>query len=164
MPVRNKVGPSTNGAVPEHFPLPLQEPFEVELETGRVVQMVIGELSMLLEAGDIPNDLLPIAVAQIYPPDKFDERAWAQQGKERLRLAKWLVGKVLRTPIGSSGPSAALTVDQLYHEEIWEIYGMANRPARALDNFRRQQARHVAVVSAMQDVGPVAEPAPGGDQ
>ena len=148
MPVRNKTTPSTNGTATERFPLPLQEPFEVQLETGRKVQLVIGELSMLLEAGDIPNDLLPIAVQQIYPPDKFDERAWAQQGSERLRLAKWLVGKVLRTPV---------PVEQLYHEEVWEIYGLANRPARALDNFRRQQARHVAVISDLQDAGPVAE-------
>lgn len=136
---------ASNGAEPEHFPVPLTEAFTVELDTGRVVEMVIAELSMLYEAGEIPDELTPIAARQLFPPAAPNEREQQQRYRERLRLAKWVVSRVLRTPI---------PVEQLYHDEIWQIYGLANDPARALDNFRRQQARHVAALPEVQDTGP----------
>ncbi len=111
--------------------------------------MVIGELSMFFEAGDIPDTLLPIAIQQLFPPAVQSTAERAKHYAEELRLAKWLVGKVLR---------CAVPVDQLYHDEIWEIYGLANAPARALENFRRQQAFTLATASGLRAIRPTAEP------
>jgi len=131
------------------IPLPLHDTFTVELGTGRVVEMVVAELDMLQDNGEIPNELAAIVARELYPPAANDA-ARAKHAAERYRLAKWLVEHVLRGPTEFS---------ELYSAEIWEIYNLANDPARALDNFRRQQTRHVGLVSGLQDVGGQAEPA-----
>lgn len=67
---------SVNGNnVPDDFPVPLEGTITVKLETGRVVEMVIGELSMLYEMGEIPNDLTAIAVRTLFPPKEKIGRA-----------------------------------------------------------------------------------------
>lgn len=135
------------------LPIPLHESITVELDTGRVVEMVVGELSMLYEAGEIPDELTGIAARELFPPAKEDEREREKRYRERLRLAKWVVGRVLRNPLVVENPQAAneIAITHLYHDEIWDIYSLANSPARAMDSFRRQQARHVGVVSEVQD-------------
>lgn len=135
---------------PDDFPVPLEGIITVELDTGRVVEMMIGELSMLYEMGEIPSELTAIAAKSLFPPAKENDAEREKRYWERWRLAKWLVGRVLVTKID---------VNRLYHDEIWQIYNMANSPARAMENFRRQQAGHVGSVSSLQDVEPSAEPA-----
>lgn len=125
------------------IPLPLHDPFLVELDTGRVVEMVVAELEMLLEADEIPNELTSIAARELYQPVTSDADR-AKRGKERYQLAKWQAEHVLRGPT---------KISELYSSEIWQIYNLANDPARALDNFRRQQTRHVGHLSGLQDVG-----------
>lgn len=133
------------------IPLPLTETFTVELDTGRVVEMVVAELEMLQEREEIPNELTSIAARELYQPLANDgERA--KRGRERYKLACWLAGHVLRGPTKFS---------ELYSSEIWQIYNLANDPARAVDNFRRQQARDVGTVSAVQDVERSTEQAAG---
>jgi hypothetical protein len=138
---------------PHDFPHPLDGVITVKLDTGRVVEMVIGELSMLYEAGEIPNDLTSIAVRTLFPPAKEDENQREKRYWERWKIVKWLVGRVLKTKID---------LNRLYHDEIWQIYNMANSPALAMDNFRRQQTEHVGDLSGQQDVGTSAEPTPEG--
>lgn len=121
------------------LPIPLEGSITVELDTGRVVEMVVGELSMLYELGEIPDELTEIAARELFPPDKSSDRNPPQRYAERMRLVRWVVERVLVTKI---------PVNHLYHDELWEIWGLANSPARAMDNFRRQQARHVGSVSA----------------
>jgi hypothetical protein len=140
---------SNNGAG-ETLPRPLQDAIGIELDTGRTVSLVIAELSMLYELGEIPDELTPLAARELFAPAKDDERERGQRYLERLRLARWVVGKVLRTP--------GLGVEELYHDEIWEIYSLANSPARALETFRRQQARRVDSVSKVPEIQPNAQP------
>lgn len=144
------------------LPIPLHDSITVELDTGRVVEMVVGELSMLYELGEIPDDLTPIAARELLAPPK-DEPPAAREKRyfERLKLARWVAGRVLTQPRVVEKPkgNAEIAITGLYHDEIWQIYGLANSPASALDNFRRQQARHVATLPGQQDVGPQAEPA-----
>ena len=150
------VGQSTNGSgphisSPDDFPLPLSGVITVELTTGRVVQMVIGELEMLYELGEIPNELTRIAARELTVPSPANDSEREKRFADRARLVKWVVERVLVSP--------KMEVAHLYRDEVWQIYNMANSPALALDNFRRQQARHVGVVRPMQDVGTSAEPA-----
>lgn len=142
------------------LPIPLRDSITVELETGRVVEMVVGELSMLYEMGEVPDDLSSIAARELYPPASENPQERIKRNRERLRIAKWLVARVLRNPVVVEKPEAAheIAIDHLYHDEIWEIWTLANSPARAMDNFRRQQARHVGAVSGLQDVGAATEP------
>lgn len=139
---------------PANFPIPLEGVITVELTTGRVVQMVIGELEMLYERGEIPNELTRIAARELMTPPPTSEAEREKRYMERLRLVRWVAGRVLVAP--------QMDVAHLYHDEIWQIYDMANSPALALDNFRRQQARHVGVVPGQQDVEPTTEPAAAG--
>lgn len=131
-------------AASEKLPIPLQEPITVELDTGREVEMVIGELSMLYELGEIPDELTEIAARELFAPRADDDAGAAKRYAERMRLVRWVVQRVLVNDI---------PVEHLYHDEIWELYGLTNNPARALSNFRRQQARHVGTVSTLQDSG-----------
>lgn len=144
---------------PGELPIPLHESITIELDTGRVVEMVVGELSMLYEVGEIPDDLTGIAARELFPPAKEEDREREKRYRERLRLAKWVVARVLRNPVVVDNPQAAneIAISHLYHDEIWDIYSLANSPARAMDNFRRQQARHVGAVSEMQDALAIAE-------
>lgn len=141
------------------LPIPLHDSFTVELDTGRVVEMVVGELSMLYEAGEIPDELTKVAVRTLFPPATPDEREREQRYYERLRLAKWVVERVLVHPRVVDAPQGEgeIAISHLYHDEIWQIYELANSPARAMSNFRRQQARHVGTVSRQQDVEAAAE-------
>lgn len=119
------------------IPLPLHDSFVVELDTGRVVEMVVAELEMLQENGDIPNELTSIAARELYQPIANDAER-AKRGRERYQLARWQAEYVLRGPT---------KIEELYSSEIWQIYNLANDPARTLDNFRRQQTRHVGELS-----------------
>lgn len=138
-----------NGSTPSDFPVPLEGTITVKLDTGRVVEMVIGELSMLYEMGEVPNELTPIAIRTLFPPAQEKESEREKRYFERWKVVKWLVSRVLVSKI---------EVNRLYHDEIWQIYNMANSPALALENFRLQQAQHVADLSGQQDVGDTAEP------
>lgn len=140
---------------PADFPVPLQGEITVELSSGRVVTMVIAELEMLYEMGEIPNDLARIAARELVVPVSSNESEREKRFMERLRLVKWVAGRVLVEP--------KIEIDRLYRTELWEIYEMANSPARALENFRVQQARHVGAVSGLQDVGAEAEPTATGE-
>ena len=151
------VGQSTNGngigphiSDPNDFPIPLEGIITVELTTGRVVEMVIGELEMLYELGEIPNELTRIAARELTVPTPTNDSEREKRFADRLKLVKWVVGRVLVSP--------KIDTARLYNDEVWQIYNMANSPALALDNFRRQQARHVGVVRPVQDVGTSAEP------
>lgn len=144
----------------DDFPVPLSGSIIVELDTGRVVELVIAELSMLYELGEIPDELTTIAAKTLFAPaqDK-DEREREKNYMARLRLAKWVAARSLVNPRVVEKPTKTneITINHLYHDEIWQIYNFALSPAFALDNFRLQQARHVAVVSGLQDVGDETE-------
>ena len=146
------------------LPIPLRDPVTVELATGRVVEMVVGELEMLYELGEIPDDLTRVAVRELFPPANPDERERGERLRERLRLIKWVVRRVLVHPRVVDEPQGPdeIAIDYLYNDEVWEIYRLANSPARALASFRRQQARRVGPVSRQQDVGATAEPEAAG--
>lgn len=133
------------------LPVPLEESIFVELSTGRVVEMVIGELSMFYELGRIPDELKSMAAKILFSAGKDDLKEVEKRYFERLELAKWTVSEVL---VNNSTP-----ITRFYHEEIWEIYNLANDPARAMENFRFFQSRHVGVVPGQQDVGTSTEPA-----
>jgi hypothetical protein len=155
---------TSNGNLPSvspvtDFPAPLEETLVVKLDTGRVVKMVVAELSMLYEAGEIPDELTPIASRALFPAGKEDEREREHSYRERLRLAKWVAGRVLRNPVVVDNPKGGneITIGRLYHDEIWQIYGLANSPVEALRNFRRQQASHVGAAPEVQAVQPTAE-------
>lgn len=134
----------------DEFPQPLEESIFVELSTGRVVEMVIGELSMFYELGEIPDELKGIAAKILFSAGKDDLKEVEKRYFERLKLARWTVGKVLR--------NSQVASERFFHDEIWEIYNLANDPARALENFRFFQAKHVESVSQVQDDGAVTEP------
>lgn len=134
----------------DQFPAPLEESVFVELSTGRVVEMVIGELSMFYELGRIPDELKGIAAKILFTSAKDNPKEIEKRYFERLELAKWTVSEVL---VNNSTP-----ITRFYHEEIWEIYNYANDPARAMENFRLFQARHVGSVHGQQDVEAQAEP------
>lgn len=143
-----------NGAVPHlsspnDFPIPLEGIITVRLDTGRVVDMVIGELSMLYEVGEIPDDLKPIAAKQLFPAAQEKDSDREKRYWERFRVVKWLVERVT---LGT------LDVARLYHDEIWQIYNMANNPAAAMENFRRQQTGDVGALSGLENMGTAAEP------
>ena len=124
------------------LPLPLEGVITVELRTGRVVEMVVAELEALQEIGEIPNELAGLVARELYAPVK-DEGEYIQRGRERYKIAKWLVAHVLRGPTKFA---------ELFRSEIWEIYNMCQEPARALDNFRKFQARHVGRLSALPEM------------
>jgi hypothetical protein len=132
------------------LPVPLEESIFVELSTGRIVEMVIGELSMFYELGRIPDELKRMAAKILFTAGKDDLKEVEKRYFERLELAKWTVSEVL---INNSTP-----LSRFYHEEIWEIYNLANDPARAMENFRFFQAKHVGVVSEGGDIRQAAEP------
>lgn len=134
----------------EDYPAPLEETIFVELGTGRVVEMVIGELSMFYELGRIPDELKGIAAKILFTAAKDNPKEIEKRYFERLELARWTASEVLRN---NSTPIA-----RFYHDEIWEIYNLANDPARALETFRRFQASHVGVVSESGDLREDAEP------
>lgn len=134
----------------DEFPMPMEESFFVELSTGRVVEMVIGELSMFYELGEIPDELKGVAAKILFSAGKDDLKEIEKRYFERLKLARWTVGKVLRNNV--------VPVERFYHDEIWEIYNLANDPARALENFRLFQERHVGTLPQGGDLRAVAEP------
>lgn len=144
-------GQHAPSADPNHLPMPLEGEITVRLSTGRVVDMVIGELTMFYELGEIPDELTPVAAKILFATGKDDPREVEKRYFERLKLARWTVGKVVH---GNTTP-----VERLYHSEIWEIYDLANAPALALDNFRRYQEERMGTVSAVQDLEPSAESA-----
>lgn len=157
---------AVNGSAPlpskaNEFPVPLTGSVIIQLDTGRVVEMVVAELSMLYEAGEIPDELTPIASKVLFAPAKEEERDRERSYLDRLRLAKWVVKHVLRQPRVVEEPQTKyeIKISDLYHDEIWQIYQLANSPSVALATFRRQQAGHVAALSGRQDVGAEAEPA-----
>lgn len=147
---------------PDFFPIPGEEVITVRLDTGRVVQMVIAELEMLYEAGDIPDQLTPIAARQLFPPPKEENVDREKRYFEQFGLAKHIVQKVLRSPIVVATPMkpGEITIKQLYRDEIWQIYRLTNDPAAALENFRRQQGHDVETVSGLQNVGRATESTP----
>jgi hypothetical protein len=132
------------------LPVPLEESIFVELSTGRIVEMVIGELSMFYELGRIPDELKSIAAKILFSAGKDDLKEVEKRYFERLKVAKWTVMEVLR--------NNTVPLTRFYHDEIWEIYSYANDPASAMASFRRLQAKHVGVVSGLQDVGAQTEP------
>lgn len=132
------------------FPAPLDESIFVELSTGRVVEMVIGELSMFYELGRIPDELKSIAAKILFTAAKDDPRAVEKRYFERLELAKWTVSEALR--------NNSVPIDRFYHDEIWQIYNFANDPALAMENFRLYERRHVGVVPESGDILEAAEP------
>ena len=134
----------------ESFPVPLEESIFVELTTGRVVEMVIGELSMFYELGRIPDELKGVAAKILFTTAKDNPKEIEKRYFERLELAKWTASEVL---VNNTTP-----VNRFYHDEIWEIYNYANDPARAMENFRLLKASHVGSVHGQQDVGTQAEP------
>lgn len=138
----------------DEFPAPLEETIFVELSTGRVVEMVIGELSMFYELGEIPDELKSIAAKILFTAGKDDIKEIEKRYFERLKLAKWTLGKVLR--------NNQVPIERFYHDEIWEIYNYANDPARAMENFRLFKTRHVGSVHELQDVGGQTEPVVAG--
>jgi hypothetical protein len=139
---------------PADFPSP-GEPITVELSTGRVIEMVIGELEMFYERGDVPDDLTAIAARSLVYVEEAEEpiKVRAQRGIDAYRLAVWLATQVVKR----GGP-----VGNFYRSEIWDVWKLANTPALALANFRRQQARHVEIASSLRDVPADAEPTPAG--
>lgn len=134
----------------DEFPQPLEESIFVELSTGRVVEMVIGELSMYFEIGEIPDELKGIAAKILFTAGKDDLKEVEKRYFERLKLARWTVGKVLR--------NNQVAPERFFHDEIWEVYNLANDPARALENFRFFKEKHVGVVPESGDLRAVAEP------
>jgi hypothetical protein len=132
------------------LPVPLEESIFVELSTGRIVEMVIGELSMFYELGRIPDELKRVAAKILFSAGKDDLKEVEKRYFERLELAKWTVSAVL---VNNSTP-----LSRFYHDEIWEIYNLANDPARAMENFRFFKAKHVGAISGQQDVGTSTEP------
>lgn len=157
------VAPNGNGGEKTHaefFPIPGEETIAVTLTTGRKVEMVVAELEMLYEAGDIPDELTAIAARQLFPPAKQDDEGREKRYFEQFRLAKHVVTKVLRKPIIVATPMKAgeIAINHLYRDEIWQIYRLANDPAEALGNFRRQQEGDVAAPQEGEGVRPTAEP------
>lgn len=151
----NIVATNGNGSRPQlsaegEFPMPLEESIFVELSTGRVVEMVIGELSMFYELGEIPDELKGIAAKILFATVKDDIKEIEKRYFDRLKLARWTVGKVLRNNV--------VPLNRFFHEEIFEIYNMGNDPARAMENFRLFQESHVGLVHELQDVGGQTEP------
>jgi hypothetical protein len=134
----------------DDYPVPLEESIFVELSTGRVVEMVIGELSMFYELGRIPDELKGIAARILFTSAKDNPKEIEKRYFERLELAKWTVSEVLRN---NSTP-----MTRFYHDEIWEIYNLANDPARAMENFRLFKAGLLGSVHGLQDMGTQAEP------
>jgi hypothetical protein len=150
-----------NNALPqEHFPIPGEEPITVELDTGRKVEMVIAELEMLYEAGDIPDELTAIAARQLFPPANENQSGREKRYWEQFKLAKHVVTKVLRNPIVVATPMKAgeIAINHLYRDEIWQIYRLANDPALALENFRRQQTGDVVAAQEGEGVRSITEP------
>lgn len=148
------LGANGNGFKPQissmdDFPVPLEESVFVELSTGRVVEMVIGELSMFYEVGRIPDELKGIAAKILFTTAKDNPKEIEKRYFERLELAKWTVSEVL---VNNTTP-----VNRFYHDEIWEIYNLANDPARAMENFRLYQRRHVGHLSDSGDILEAAE-------
>lgn len=149
------VGTNGNGSKPQlsppdGFPMPLEESIFVELGTGRVVEMVIGELSMYYEIGEIPDELKGIAAKVLFTTAKDDPKEVEKRYFDRLKLAKWTVSKVLRNNV--------VPISRFYHEEVWQIYNLANDPALAMEIFRLFQARHVGLGDERGDVGSTTEP------
>lgn len=144
----------------DHFPIPGEEAISVTLDTGRKIEMVVAELEMLYEAGDIPDELTAIAMRQLFPPAKQDDQGREKRYFEQFRLAKHVVTKVLRKPIIVATPMKAgeISINHLFRDEIWQIYRLANNPAEALENFRRQQEGDVAAAQESEGVRPTAEP------
>ncbi len=148
------IKPGNNGDLPHisnpsEYPSP-DEPIIVRLTTGRIIEMVIGEVETFLERGEIPNELIGIAARELLPPpkDETEEHA-AKRIADRYRLAKWTT----RTVVRRGGPT-----ERFFAGENWEVYNLANSPAMALANFRLQQAIHVDMLAQQQDIGLVAEP------
>ena len=152
--------PQSNGVLPhisspDDFPLPT-EPIVVRLTTGRVLEIVIGEIELFYERGEIPDDLTAIAARELIGPDANETpKQAADRVIKRLTLARWLAGEVIR----KGGPASALFVN-----EIWEVWNLSNSPALALANFRRQQAEHVSALAEMHELRTIAEPTPAGDE
>lgn len=149
------VASNGNGSNPtvsplDEFPAPLEESIFVELGTGRVVEMVIGELSMFYELGEIPDELKGIAAKVLFTTAKDDAKEVEKRYFERLKLAKWTVGKVLRNNV--------VPIARFYHEEVWQIYNLANDPALAMETFRLFQESHVGLGDERGDVGSTTEP------
>lgn len=136
------------------MPVPLEGVITVQLETGRVVEMVIGELSMFYELGEIPDELTHLVARELIEGATETLQERMKRRSERFQIAKWLAGEVLRRAATRQGkPDPAL---KLYHEEIWEIYNLANSPKDALDNFRRQQAQRVVDLHGQQGMAATA--------
>lgn len=157
---------NNNDSNQEHLPIPGEEPITVTLDTGRVVEMVIAELEMLYEAGDIPDELTAIAARQLFPPANEKQEQREKRYFEQFKLAKHVVTKVLRKPIVVATPMkpGEIAINHLYRDEIWQIYRLANDPAEALKNFRRQQAGDVVAAQESEGVRPTAEPVAAGTE
>lgn len=145
---------------PDYMPIPGVDALAITLDTGRKIEMVVAELEMLYEAGDIPDELTAIAARQLFPPAKQDDKDREKRYFGQYRLAKYVVTKVLRKPIIVATPMrpGEISINYLYRDEIWQIYRLANAPAEALENFRRQQEGDVAAAQEGEGVRPTAEP------
>lgn len=145
----------------KHFiPIPMTDAIPVTLDTGREVEIVLGDLAMLYEIGEIPDDLTPIAQRMLFAAPPKNDAGAEKRYTERFKLVKWLVvNKFLKKPVVVETPKrpGEIAANHLYRDEIWQIYNLANDPALALSTFRRQQGIDVAAVSGLQDVGEQAE-------
>ena len=151
--------PGSNGVLPpvsNPNDFDFDKPMLVSLTTGRVVEMVLGEVEMFLERGEIPNELIGIATRQLLPiPAKETDEQAAKRIMERLQFAEWTATMVVKR----GGPT-----ERFAKGEIWEVYNLANNPAMLLANFRHQQAVHVDLLAQQQDAELVAEPTIAGTE
>lgn len=146
-PVHN--GDMPQVSAPDDFDY--DKPMLVRLTTGRVIEMVLGEIEMFLQHGEIPNELIGIATRQLLPsPDKETDEQAAKRIMERLQMAEWTAAQVVKR----GGP-----IERFAKAEIWEVYNLANNPAMLLANFRLQQRINVDLLAQQQAIGLVAEPA-----
>lgn len=114
--------------------------------SGRVVRWRPVHLARMLKAGKIPDRLTPIVVSLVYAgKDEADERSEEEKAIEWQDYLDWIATCTLLEPRVSDDPNDknSIVPDDLFHEELLELDGMARFPLQAVRPFRSEQVADV---------------------
>lgn len=138
----------------------MRDGVELRLATGRPVRMRLVELSRLYTGGKIPSHLTNYVAGLLwYEPGSKSKSTSDENIRYNAEVMRLVAKAALVDPeiVDNPKTDSEISFDDLFDEELSEIYRLANSPAKALESFRRQQAEPMAAVSDLQDAGAEAE-------
>lgn len=118
-------------------------------------------LHLMIEAGQVPNVLIPVAYSVIYQPDKRRDLASdVKTAKQFVDLCKLVAPLTLLQPRIVENPQGddEMALEDFNAEELSDLLNVALLPTERLKSFRHQQEAMLGAMANVQGVPPAAEP------